>query len=426
MMFLSQIGWWAAFLTLSAFFSGMEEAFVSSDKLRYALDKKQKGAFNFVLNTLYGHPRQFMAMLSVGNLMALVFFVISSVSIFRPIIEQYIAFGSFFVYVLLVLGITILILITGEFLPRILFRQNANLWVKLLAIPIFLFYLILYPVTRILIVISKGFLSAFGIKMAPSEDKLIGKVELDSYIKQGIDEMPEKNEVDSEVKIFKNALDFSSMKLKDCMVPRTDIVAVSSDSQIEELKEKFIETGLSRILVYDETIDNIIGYIHIWEMFNNPDDWTKKIASISFVPESMQANQLMSELMQASKSIAVVVDEFGGTSGIVTMEDLVEEIFGDIEDEYDVRSGFVKKESDNEYVLSGRVEIDYLNETYHLDLPESDDYTTVAGLVLHNTQRFPKTYEVVHIDKFTFKIQKVTARKIEVLRLTIENSEADA
>jgi len=229
--------------------------------------------------------------------------------------------------------------------------------------------------------------------------------------------MSKEKDMNPEMKIFRNALDFSSTKIRDCMVPRADIVAVSVDTDLDTLKEKFIETGISRILVFKDDLDNIVGYIHMWGIFNNTRDWTHNIASISFVPESMPANKLMSDLMQQRKSIAVVVDEFGSTSGIVTMEDLVEEIFGEIEDEYDVESKFVKQEGAHEFVLSGRVEIDHLNEIYGLDIPESDEYSTVAGFLLHHTQRFPKTYETIVIGKYTFKILKVTSRKIEVVRL---------
>ena len=236
-----------------------------------------------------------------------------------------------------------------------------------------------------------------------------------------LDDISNDSDDESEVKIFRNAIDFTTMKLKDCMVPRADIVAVSIDTNIGALKERFIETGISRILVYNHDIDDIVGYIHMWEMFSDHEDWTTNIATISFVPESMQASKLMSDLMQQRKSIAVVVDEFGGTSGIITMEDLVEEIFGEIEDEYDVISSFIKKESDYEYVVSGRVEIDRINDKYGFDIPEGDDYTTIAGYLLHHTQRFPKTYESIVIGKYTFKILKVTERKIEVVRLILDD-----
>ena len=259
-----------------------------------------------------------------------------------------------------------------------------------------------------------------------SRGKLLDKdeqsrVDFDTLVKKSISYMDSEYEIDSEVKIFRNAIDFSSLKLRDCMVPRADIVAVSIDTDVETLKERFIETGISRILVYKDDIDDITGYIHMWEMFNNNEDWTTNIATISFVPESMQASRLMSDLMLQRKSMAVVVDEFGGTSGIITMEDLVEEIFGEIEDEYDIKSSFVKQESDNEFVLSGRVEIDHLNEIYGLHIPEADEYSTVAGYLLHHTQRFPKTYESIKIRNYTFKILKVTERKIEVVRMVIDN-----
>jgi CBS domain containing-hemolysin-like protein len=320
------------------------------------------------------------------------------------------------------LEIFLLILVTQEFLPRVIFQKHADFWVKVLAVPSFIFYILFFPLNRILISFSRFLLSLFGVKTKPFEDQSFEKEDLDSFVKMSMDEMPEENQSDPDVKIFRNALDFSTKSVKDCMVPRADIVAVSNDIGLEALKEKFIETGLSRILVYEDNIDNIIGYIHMWEMLNNPSDWTKRITPLSFVPESMSAKKLMSELMQEHRNMAVVVDEFGGTSGIVTLEDLVEEIFGEIEDEYDTKSRFAKREKDNEYVLSGRMEIDQVNEMFDLDLPESDDYTTVAGLVLHYTQRFPKTYETVEIGKFTFKILKVTARKIEVVRLIVNDN----
>lgn len=414
-----QIGWWITLVFVSVFFSGMEVAFVSSDRLHYAVTKKTKGAFNFILNFIYGHPRQFMATLAVGSMIVLVFFVYFTILLSFPIIERSITQNTFLGYLLVIIFSTIIILIVNEFIPKAIFKYNSNLWVKILAVPAFIFFVLLYPFAKIFVLFSRGVLRIFGIKTRQSDEKALGRIDLDSYVKQGIEDMEEEFEVDSEVKIFKNALDFSSMKLRDCMVPRADIVAVKEDTDMETLKDKFIETGMSRILVYRDDIDDIVGYIHIWEMFSTPDDWTKNIASISFVPESMQASKMMSELMQQRKSIAVVVDEFGGTSGIITMEDLVEEIFGEIEDEYDVQSQFVKKENNNEYVLSGRVEIDHLNETYNLNIPESDDYSTVAGYLLHHTQRFPKTYELIQIDNYTFKILKVTSRKIEVVKLII-------
>jgi CBS domain containing-hemolysin-like protein len=366
---------------------------------------------------LFGHPRQFLATLVVGRVIALLLFV----SFSQLLLQQQTDGEALSVTQLLLfyLSIIVIILLINQFLPRLLFQRHANFWMRLFMVPAFLFYILFYPLARFFMISSEIILRLFGIRAADSKEKKFGRSELDAYVKQSIHELGNEEDLDSEVKIFRNALDFSGLKIKDCMVPRAEIVAVSLDTDIETLKEKFIETGLSRILVFKEDIDDIVGYIHIWEIFSQPADWTASVASISFVPESMSARQLMSDLMQQHKSIAVVVDEFGGTSGIVTMEDLVEEIFGEIEDEYDVNSNFIKREGDNSFVLSGRVEIDHLNEIYHLGLPESDAYSTVAGYLLYHTQRFPKTYETVVIGKYTFKILKVTARKIEVVRLQV-------
>ena len=415
-----EAGWWVT-LFLSVFFSGMEIAFVSSDKLRYAVRKKSTGIYNYMLNSIYGHPRQFLATLMVWKVIILVLLVYLT----GIIIRHEFPFGAeneLLLLLLSILGMALIILLTDEFLPRALFRKNANFWVNLFVIPAFIGYILVYPIAKVFVGLSKGFLNLFGINDPRSDKTVFSRTDLDTYVKKSIDDMSKEKEMDSEMKIFRNALDFSSMKIRDCMVPRADIVAVSIETDPDTLKEKFIETGISRILVFKDDLDNIVGYIHMWEIFSNPRDWTHSIASISFVPESMPANRLMSDLMQQRKSIAVVVDEFGGTSGIVTMEDLVEEIFGEIEDEYDVESKFVKPEGKHEFVLSGRVEIDHLNEIYGLDIPESDDYSTVAGYLLHHTQRFPKTYETVIIGKYTFKILKVTARKIEVVRLSVQDS----
>lgn len=415
--------WWLLLLVLSAFFSGMEVSFISSDKMRIALLQKDKGPLHYMINNIYSHPKQFLSTLSVGNLIVLVLFVYLSIVIANPYISQA-STGAFLKdNAILLLFTSFFILLTGELLPRAIFAKKPNFWVRVFILPTYFFYILLYPLTKILVIISQSLLSIFGIKSEKSKQDFLGRVDLDSYVKKGIEEMPDEMEIDSEVKIFRNALDFSSMRLRDCMVPRADIVAVSEDTSLEKLKELFIETGISRILVYKDDIDDIIGYIHIWEIFTCPADWTKNVANISFVPESMQASKLMNDLMQQRKSIAVVIDEFGGTSGIITMEDLVEEIFGDIEDEYDSKTRFVKQESDNEFVISGRVEIDTFNEDYNQNLPESEEYSTIAGLLLHYTQRFPKTYETIIIGKFIFKILKVTARKIEVIRLTVGEEE---
>ena len=413
------IVFWILSLVLSFFFSGMEIAFVSSDKLRYALDKKKKNPIDYIQKVFYSHPRKFLSSLTIGNLIVLIVFVYYSIRLSQDYVFQNITTNALLALLLQFVAASFIILVTGELLPRAIFKNNANLWVKFLSLPAFGFYVLLYPIIKTFTAVGSGMLRMVGIKFNPSEEKALGRVELNTYVKQGIDEVPTEGGIDSEVKIFRNALDFSSVKLRDCMVPRTDIIALNIDTEIDELKDKFIETGYSKILIYEDDIDNIIGYIHIWEMFNNPSDWTTEIASISFYPDSMLARTLMSELLQQRKTIAVVVDEFGGTSGIITMEDLVEEIFGDIEDEYDVNTNIAKKVADNEYIISGRMEIDQLNELFDFNLPQEDDYTTVAGFTLHNIQRFPMAYETIEIDNFTFKILKVTQRKIEVTKLIV-------
>ena len=417
------IVFWITSIVLSIFFSGMEVAFISSDKLRYALDKKKSNPIDYIQRVLYSHPRKFLSSLTIGNLIVLIVFVYFTIDLSRNFVYQNITENSIMVLFVQIVAAAIIILITGELLPRTIFKNNANMWVKVLSLPAFVFYVLLYPIIKMFSSIGSSILRMVGIKFNPSKEKALGRVELDSYVKQGMDETPSENGIDSEVKIFRNALDFSSVKLRDCMVPRTDIIATSKDTPIAELKDKFIESGYSKILIYEDDIDNIIGYIHIWEMFNNPTDWTTEIASISFYPDSMLARNLMSELLQQRKTIAVVVDEFGGTSGIITMEDLVEEIFGEIEDEYDVNTNIAKKVGENEYILSGRMEIDQVNELFDFNLPQEDDYTTIAGFILHHIQRFPKTYETIEIDTFTFKIMKVTQRKIEVIKLIVNEND---
>ena len=423
MIDLKEIVWWIVCLVMSVFFSGINMAFVASNKLQFAVSKKEKGINNFMLNNIYGHPREFLATLMTGKVISLVLLIYFTVLIFNNLFSNYVG-QEWIDVVLIILFSTIILLITDELIPRTLFKRNPSSWVKIFVFPSFVFFLIFYPISFIMISISETILRLFGISYSQPNDQTFSRVDLDTFVKKSIHDMSNANEMEPEVKIFRNALDFSSMKLRDCMVPRADIIAVNIDMEIDTLKEKFIETGISRILVFKEDIDDIIGYIHMWEIFTHPQDWTNNIASILFVPESMQASKLLSDLMQQRKSIAVVVDEFGGTSGIVTIEDLVEEIFGEIEDEYDVESKFIKQENKNEYVLSGRVEIDHLNDIYSLEIPESDEYSTVAGYLLHHMQRFPKTYETVIIGNYTFKILKVTNRKIEVVRLiTDENKE---
>lgn len=417
------IYWWLIALCVSALLSGMEMAIVFSDRMHYMMTKKEKGFLNYFLNRVYRHPRQFLSTLSMGNLITLIIFSYFSALITISYTANLAINNYLYIAIITVISISVIILLTGEIIPRAIISRNPNMWVRILVIPSYILYLLLEPFSKLFHEISKITLSLFGIKQNEENNETLNKEDIDSYLRKGIEEITDVGDVDSEVKILRNALEFSSMRVRDCLVPRADIVAINYQSEKEAVKELFIETGFSRILVYKEDIDNIMGYIHVWEMFSESDNWNEQIAEISYVPESMQANKLMSELMQFHRSIAVVVDEFGGTSGVVTIEDLVEEIFGEIEDEFDDQSKFVKKYTEKEYVLSGRAEIDTLNDEYEFNLPESDDYSTIAGLLLYNVQRIPKRNESITLGNYTFKILKVTTRKIEVVKMIIGDKE---
>jgi CBS domain containing-hemolysin-like protein len=288
------------------------------------------------------------------------------------------------------------------------------------AIPIFICYIILYPISKFTSGVSECLLRLLGIHVnKEAANKAFTKVDLDYFIQSSIPD--NEKDIDTEVKIFQNALDFSNIKIRDCIVPRTEIEAVDITTSLDELKSHFIESGNSKLIVYKENIDNIVGYIHSSEMFRHANDWVHYIQQVPIVPETMSAQKLMKLFMQQKKSLAVVVDEFGGTSGIVSLEDLVEEIFGEIEDEHDTTSYISKKIEDNEYILSARLEIERVNEMFDLDLPESDEYLTIGGLILHQYQSFPKLHEIITINKYQFKIIKVTNTKIELVRLKVTN-----
>ena len=314
---------------------------------------------------------------------------------------------------------TLIILFIAEFLPKTLFRLSPNTALKVFAIPVYLFYLILYPLTRFTIIISHLIIRM--VTRAPVEEvaTVFGKIDLDHLVSEVPLENIQQSETEHEIKIFQNALDFSNVKLRDCMVPRPEIVAVDEHCPLEELTLKFTESGLSKILVFRESTDNIIGYVTSKSLFRNPDELTPLIMNLPIVPETMPANKLMKLFIREHKSIAVVVDEFGGTSGIVTLEDLIEEIIGEIEDEHDVSELTEKQVSNNEYIFSGRLEIDYLNEKYQLGIPESDNYETLAGLILFYHESIPKINERISIEPFTFRILDVGETRIELIQLTI-------
>lgn len=397
----------------------MEISYVSANKLRFELDKKDKSLTSKILDVFFHNPNQFISTMLVGNNIALVVYGLQMAILLEPWIAQFVDQEALIVLIQSIIS-TILILFTGEFIPKTIFKIDPNFFLRLFALPLYLIYILLYPISKFSSLLSFLILRIAGVKnLKDSGVYTLGKVDLDYFIQQSIEDAPQDSEMDTEVKIFQNALEFSNVKVRDCIVPRTEIVACDKEVSTDELRSRFIETGLSKILIYDENIDNIIGYIHSSELFKHPDNWLEQLCKVSIVPETMAANKLMRVLMQEKKSLAVVVDEFGGTSGIVTLEDLVEEIFGEIEDEHDMKREVARKVSENEYLLSGRMEIDTLNEMFGFDLPESDDYVTIAGLILHYYQKFPKLNESIEYGKYTFKIVKATATKIELVRMKV-------
>ena len=405
-------------MVFSAFFSGMEIAFVSSNRMLAEMDKERNGFTQRIISLFYAHPNGFVSTMLVGNNIALVIYGILIARLFDNTIFAGMDAG-FTVPADTILS-TLIVLFTGEFLPKTLFKANPNRLLAVFSPFAYICYVVLWPISKFSTFLSKVILRVFGLKMDDeSADDGFSKVDLDYLVQSSIDNAEKDSDINDEVKIFQNALDFSDTKVRDCMVPRTEIQAVDWDASLEELQQKFVESGNSKIVVYKEDIDHIEGYIHSSELFRSPKKWQDHIRTMPFVPETMQAQKLMQTFLQQKKSLGVVVDEFGGTSGLVSLEDIVEEIFGDIEDEHDSTKYVAKQTADGDYLLSARLEIDKVNEMFDLDLPESDEYMTIGGLILHEYQSFPKLNEVVKFDKYEFKIIKSTSRKIELVQLHI-------
>lgn len=407
-------------MVLSAFFSGMEIAFVASNRLLMKVGKDQSGLSQHCLKVFYANPNSFVSTMLVGNNIVLVVYGILFARIFDGLWQLAGISNDATLVMLDSICSTLVILFTGEFLPKTLFKSNPNRLMSLLAPVAYLFYIVLWPISRFSTLLSRLFLRLLGVKMEEgNNDGTFTKVDLDDLVQSSIDNTPQGGEVDDEMKIFQNALDFPDLKVRDCMVPRTEINAVPYDCTADELQQKFVESGNSKILIYKEDIDHIVGYIHTLELFRAREKWHDHIRQMPFVPETMAAQKLMQIFLGQKKSIGVVVDEFGGTSGIVSLEDIVEEIFGDIEDEHDNTNYIAKQTADGDYILSGRLEIDKANELFNLGLPDSGEYKTISGLILHAYQSFPKLNEVVKVGKYHFKIVKKTMTKIEVVRLHV-------
>ena len=404
-------------LIFSAFFSGLEIAFVTSNRLRFELNKKQRNLTSSILSIFYRNPQQFISTMLVGNNICLVIYGLLMAQIMTPWLN-FMASQFLITFTQTILA-TIIVLFTGEFLPKTIFRVNPNLFLRFFSWLLLIFYVLLYPISRFSTWISIKILRIFGLKINSStQENVFSRIDLNYLIQESFENPESEIELENEVKIFQNALDFSKVKLRDCFVPRTEIIALEYESTTEALKETFIETGFSKIPIFKGDIDNIIGYIHTSEMFEHQKDWKKQINQIPIVPETMAAQKLMKMFLTEKKSIAVVVDEFGRTAGIVTLEDIMEEIFGEIEDEHDVHDYVAEKTGENEYLFSGRLEVDSINSRFNLNIPESDDYETIAGFILHNHQHFPKINEVIRIDRFSIKCMKVTNNRIELVKVT--------
>jgi CBS domain containing-hemolysin-like protein len=409
-------------ILFSAFFSGMEIAFISANRLRLELDKKHNIVFSNIISLFTKHPGQFIATMLVGNNLALVIYGIAFAKLLKPILDVYIH-SNLLVLLTQTIISTLLILGTAEYLPKMLFRINPNKILKFFTVPIAFFYFLFYPVTKVAIWISKFVLKYFLNEQINNMDEktVFSRIDLAHFVNEPENNIPSQSnqEIDNEVKLFRNALDFSKVKLRDIMVPRTEMVALDIESTIEELHQKFIDTGYSRILFYSGNIDNIVGYIHHSVIFTNPDSVKSNLRKVIIVPETMPASKLFSQFIQQRLGIAIVVDEFGGTSGMVTSEDILEEIFGEIEDEHDTTDLISKQINPTEFVFSGRLELDELNETFNLEFPENENFETLAGYILYNHESIPKINTIITIDQYQFKILKASNTKIELVRLKI-------
>lgn len=383
------------------------------------MDKEKNGFAQKCIHIFYKNPNGFVSTMLVGNNIVLVLYGILFANLFNATL--FLSFPPATQVILNTLLSTLIVVFTGEFIPKLLFKSSPNSLLTFFSPLAYLFFIILWPISRFSTFLSRMILKSIGVKMDEIKNNgTFTKVDLDYLLQSSIDNAKNDGSIEEEVKIFQNALDFTDTKVKDCMIPRTEINAVDIDCTATDLQQMFIESGNSKIIVYKEDIDHIVGYIHSSEMFKNFQEWREHVREMPFVPETMPAQKLMQTFLQQKKSLGVVVDEFGGTSGIISLEDIVEEIFGEIEDEHDNSNYIAKKITDNEYILSARLEIEKVNDMFGLDLPENDDYMTISGFILYEYQSFPKLNELVKIGKFEFKIIKNTMTKIELVKLKVK------
>ncbi len=408
-------------LAFSAFFTGMENAFITANKLRIEIDKKHKAFGSGIIAIFTRKPDLYIATMLVGNNIALVIYGIAFAAwIQEPVSSLFRTEADLLILLIQVILATILILLTAEFLPKALFRMNPNGTLKVFALPIFIFYILLYPLS-ILSIALYNFTMRHLLKGMPEESNrqtVFGKVDLSHLVTESEQEQDEDEPETQDLKIFKNALELSNLKVRDCMIPRTEVVAMDIENPVQQLVDTFIETGLSRILIYRNNIDNVIGYVNSKDMFQFPEHIGNYLHTLPVVPETLPVNRILKSFIKSRKGIAVVLDEFGGTSGIITTEDVIEEIFGEIQDEHDTTDLISQKTGENIYRLSGRHEISFLNETFQLGITESEDYDTLAGFIIYHLKNIPGLNETIRIDNFTMKILKVSANRVELVELT--------
>lgn len=407
-------------ILFSALFSGMEIAFITANKLRIELDRKQGTFASRIVSIYTDNPGQYLSTMLVGNSIALVVYGIEIAKLLSSILHPYISGDTSLLIVQTIIS-TLIIIVTAEFLPKSLFRLNPNGFLNFFALPMLFFYVILYPISKF-----ATWFSVWIIRLVLKQDispqqkqQLFEKVDLDNLVEQAKPSEGDDDGSEHDIRMFQNALDFSEIKVRMCMIPRTDIKAISIHGSIQELKEKFTSSNFSRLPVYDGTIDNIIGYINSKDLFKRPQSIKSKLINIDYVPETMLAHQLLTAFIKQRRSIAVVVDEFGGTAGLITLEDIFEEIIGEIDDEHDEVDFVEKRLSENEYLLSGRLEVEYLNEKYKFNIPEMEDYDTLAGFIIHHFQSIPKPQEVIAIDNFRIKIAKMDRSRVDLLHFTV-------
>jgi len=409
-------------LILAALFSGMEIAFVSSNKIYLEIEKKQQNFISQILTKLTEKPSKFIASMLIGNTIVLVIYGFFMGELLMRWIEHLgFNFTNLSNILIQTTLSTLLVLITSEFLPKVFFQIYANSFIKFFALPAYFFYVLFYYISTFILWISDFILRKFFKTEGDQIPLFFSKIELGNYITEQMSTVEDHENMDSEIQIFQNALEFSGVKARDIMTPRTEISAVEIHDSVTELKNKFIETGYSKILVYQNSLDDILGYVHSFELFKKPRSIKSILIPVEFVPETIFIKEVLDLLTKKRKSVAIVLDEYGGTSGIITIEDIVEELFGEIEDEHDEVETLIEKQlSEDAYLFSTRLDVEYINQTFKLNIPESDSYGTLGGFIVNYTKEIPQKGEQITIDKFHFTIEEATNKKIELVKLEVQ------